>query len=206
MVNLDNLLGGETIPWSLRYPLDRCAIKSPWHLLHVEEQWCVYVLHAGKEGGGALMPPNNTPVYSVLGLPLLNTFLTFQWLHSIQKSAKGDSRRFFFPFLSSPELRGRYTMIPWELPGIWWWCRCRSRREEEEEVGRGGRQCLYCLISIGSQWRVGAAVLVNNCLLWRNSTQRGISRSDFFFPFLQRVQSSLEHGKATKLPWEDVTL
>lgn len=110
--------------------------------------------------GCSLMPPNNTPVYSVLGLPLLNTFLTFQWLHSIQKSAKRDLCCLF-----SPQLGGRYTMIPWELPGIWrwWWW---------------GGQCLYCLISIGSQCRISPSVLVNNCLLWQNSTLRSINCSD----------------------------
>lgn len=64
----------------------------------------------GLGGGGlcSLMPPNNTPVYSVLGLPLLNTFLTFQRLHSIQKSAKRDPRRLFSPPLGG----GTHTMIP----------------------------------------------------------------------------------------------
>lgn len=84
-----------------------------------------------------------------LGLPLPNTFLTFQWLHSIQKSAKRDLR-----YLFSSQPRGRYTMIPWELPGIWW-------RE-------GGEwQCLYCLVSIGSQCRISLSVLANNCLPWQ---------------------------------------
>lgn len=151
----------KIILWSFWYSLDRCAIKSPWYLLHAEEQWSIYLLHAGIEvgrgGGCSLMPPNNTPVYSVLGLPLLNTFLTFQWLHSIQKSAKRDLRCLF-----SPRLAGRYTMIPWELPGTWW----------------GGGQCLYCLISIGSQCCISVAVLVNNCFLWQNSSQSGINCPD----------------------------
>lgn len=78
---------------------NRCAIKSPPSRLYTEEQRSIYVLHAGMGGGGfcSLMPLNNTPVYSVLGLPLLNTSLTFQWLHSIQKSAKRDPCCLFPP-------------------------------------------------------------------------------------------------------------
>lgn len=100
---------------------NRCAIKSPPYRLSIKEQRSIYRLHAGVAGEGgvcSLMPPNNTPVYSVLGLPLLNTFLTFQRLHSIQKSAKRDPRSLFSPPLGWGGGH-KHTMIPWELPGIW---------------------------------------------------------------------------------------
>lgn len=50
--------------------------------------YCMLRWVGGGKGGRSLMPPNNTPVYSLLGLPSLNTFLTFQELHSIQKKKK----------------------------------------------------------------------------------------------------------------------
>lgn len=88
----------------------------------------------GRWGGDcSLMPPNNTPVYSVLGLPLLNTFLTFQGLHSIQKSAKRDLRLPFLP-TASGEIHNDPLRTTWDLV-VWWW---------------GGGQCLYCLVSIGN--------------------------------------------------------
>lgn len=54
--------------------------------------YCMLRWVGGGKGGRSLMPPNNTPVYSLLGLPSLNTFLTFQELHSIQKKKKCRER------------------------------------------------------------------------------------------------------------------
>lgn len=82
------------------------------------------------------MPPDNTPVYSVLGLPLLNTFLTFQWLHSIQESAKRDLRCLFLP-IASTEIHNDPLRTTWDLMVV-------------VVVVRGDTQCLYCLPSIGS--------------------------------------------------------
>lgn len=42
----------KTVLWLLWYSLDRCAIKSPWYPLHVEQQKSIYRLHAGIGGGG----------------------------------------------------------------------------------------------------------------------------------------------------------
>lgn len=90
------------------------------------------------------MPPNNTPVYNLLGLPLLNTFLTFQWLHS--ESAKRDLNRF-----SSPKLGGQGSLENY-LGFVW---------------GGGGNNDNTCIvISIGTQCCIGVAVLVNNCFFW----------------------------------------
>lgn len=47
-----NQAHGKTILWLFWYSLDRCAIKSSWYLLHVEEQWSIYLLHVGMGGGG----------------------------------------------------------------------------------------------------------------------------------------------------------
>lgn len=72
----------------------------------------------GLGGGGgvcSLMPPNNTPVYSVLGLPLLNTFLTFQQLHSIQKSAKRDPRGLFSAPLGGEGTHNDPLRTTWDL-------------------------------------------------------------------------------------------
>lgn len=72
----------------------------------------------GEGGGCSWMPPNNTPVYSVLGLPLQNTFLTFQWLHSRQKSAKRGLRCLFLPTASrdvhNDPLRTTWDLVVWE--------------------------------------------------------------------------------------------
>lgn len=63
----------------------------------------------------SLMPPNNTPVYSVLGLPLLNTFLTFQRLNSIQKSAKRDPRCLFSLPLGGEGTHNDPLRTTWDL-------------------------------------------------------------------------------------------
>lgn len=71
----------------------------------------------------------------------LNTFLTFQRLLSIQKSAKRKRETAFFfsfSFFFYPYRYSRYTKIPWELPGT---------------LRGGGNNGLYCPSSIGIQWR-----------------------------------------------------
>ena len=72
--------------------------------------------------------------------------------------------RLALPFLPTVERRERererYTMIPWELPGIRWSGVGFGWRLE----GGGGEQCVYCLLSIGSRCRIGVAVLVNSCV------------------------------------------
>lgn len=113
--------------------------------------YCMLRWVGGGKGGRSLMPPNNTPVYSLLGLPSLNTFLTFQELHSIQKkkkSAERDLRRLFSP------QRGREThndllRATWDLV-----------------KGNNGR---IVLASLGSNCCIDAVVLENHCIQWRNS-------------------------------------
>lgn len=87
------------------------------------------------------MPPNNTPVYSVLGLPLLNTFLTFQRLHSIQKSAKRDPRSLFSaPLGGGTQTHNDPLRTTWDLVVV---------------VGGGGDKAWHCLGSIGSRCYIG---------------------------------------------------
>lgn len=113
--------------------------------------YCMLRWVGGGKGGRSLMPPNNTPVYSLLGIPSLNTFLTFQELHSIQKkkkSAERDLRRLFSP------QRGREThndllRATWDLV-----------------KGNNGR---IVLASLGSNCCIDAVVLENHCIQWRNS-------------------------------------
>lgn len=101
--------------------------------------------------GCSSMPPDNAPVYRLPGLPLPNTFLAFQRLHSIQKVQR-ETHGAFFP----PQWGHTCTMIPWELPGT-------------------GEQCLYCMTSIDILHHIGVFVLVNNCFLCRNSSHSGIT-------------------------------
>lgn len=99
----------------------------------------------------SLMPSNNTPVYSLLGLPLLKyiSHIPKAPFNTEKCKEKEGESFFFYPYSYS-----RYTMIPWELPGTL----------------RGGREQWHVL----SQFyrypvAIGVAVLVNNCFLWQNS-------------------------------------
>lgn len=66
----------------------------------------------------------------------LNTFLTFQRLHSIQKSAKSKRERVFFSPLQLQQIHNDPLRATWDFEG-----------------GVGGNNGLYCPSSIGIQWR-----------------------------------------------------
>lgn len=104
-----------------------------------------------KRGGGILWCRQTIHLFTVSSVSLLlNTFLTFQWLHSIQKSAKGDWR-----CLSSPqlvEIHNDPLRTTWNL----------EMGGGEREGGGGNNACIV-LISIGSQCHISVAALANNC-------------------------------------------
>lgn len=130
-------------------------VQSNHH--HIASTWknkeafinCMLGLRWG--GVCSLMPPNNTPVYSVLGLPLLNTFLTFQRLHSIQKSAKRDLRCLFSLLLGGEGwVHNDPLRTTWDLV-------VGGGGGGGDGVGGGGDKAWHCLGSIGSRCYISLA-------------------------------------------------
>lgn len=68
----------------------------------------------------------------------LNTFLTFQRLHSIPKSAETEGERAFFSFFFTPTATADTQWSLESYLGLW---------------GGGRNNGLYCPSSIGIQWR-----------------------------------------------------
>lgn len=100
----------------------------------------------------------------------LNTFLTFQRLHSIQKSAKSKRERVFF-FTPTATADTQWSLESYL--GLW---------------GRGGQE-QWPVLSQFYRYPVaiGVPVLVNNCFLWQNSGSSSDSQ-------WRQVLSSFRYG------------
>lgn len=131
--------------WRFRYSLDRRAIKSLWYLLHVEEQWSTYLLHAGI--GGLLFDASRQ--YTCLQSPCSPFAKYISRIPIAPFNTEKCKERLAVPFLPTArrEIHNDPLRTTWDL----------------------GEQCLYCLISIGSLGRIGVLVLVNNCFLWHKT-------------------------------------
>lgn len=154
----------KTVLWLLWYSLDRCAIKSPWYPLHVEQQKSIYRLHAGIGGGGAVLWCLQTIHLFTVSL------VSLCWIHFSHSNGSIQYRKVQRETCAAFSPHSEEGDTQWSLENYLGFGGGGG--------GEGGGQCLYCLISIGSQCRISPSVLVTNCLLWQNSTLGSINCSD----------------------------